>query len=323
MKTLVTGATGFIGKHLVKALIKEGREVRCLVRKTSSTNKLKDNDVEFIVGDLHNKQSLENATRGIDIVHHLAGEVYTNRVEDFYKTNVSGTKNLLECCCKENIKQFIHLSTISVTGPNPAQYQLLTEESPCHPVTPYGKSKLEGEQLVLKFHRDYGLPVTIIRPPTIYGPGGQPEMVTKIIKMISNRFFFVIGSGDNLRSLCYIDNLIQGIFLAEKCRISHGEIFFIADDKAYTFNQILSQVAKEEGVELSPIHLPKFVGLAGGLFYKTLYRFAGISSMPLYTVWTMVLDLACDISKAKNKLGFSPQIDIEEGIKRTIPYYIH
>ena len=322
MKTLVTGATGFIGAHLVKALVDEGRDVRCFVRKTSNTEKLERLGIELIYGDLLDRQSLEEAVKGVDIIHHLAGEVYSYKVKDLYDTNVYGTKNLLESCVSENIEKFIYLSTVSVVGPNKNRQQLHTENSPCHPITPYGKSKYEAEKLVRKSLADYKIPSVIIRPPTVYGPGGQPEIVTNIIKLVKKRKLFIIGNGESLRNLCYIDNLVQGILLAERSENSRGKIFFISDDAVYTFNQLIQEIAKAEGVDLRRVHLPKCVGSISGLIFSVLVKCFGISFLHIYAVCTMVFDLAFDISKAKKELDFYPRINLQEGVRKTIPYYI-
>jgi nucleoside-diphosphate-sugar epimerase len=173
-----------------------------------------------------------------------------------------------------------------------------------------------------RFFNDYKLPIVIIRPPTVYGPGDQPEVVTNIIKMVYKRQFFMLGDGESLRNLCYIDNLIQGIFLAEENKNSIGKVFFIADDEVYTFNQLLHEVAKEERVELRKFHLPKFIGNISGFIFRGLANYFGISFMPLYALWTMVFDLAFDISNARKELGFYPRVSLKEGIKNTVPYYL-
>lgn len=319
MKTLVTGATGFIGKHLVRTLVKQGRDVRCLVRKTSNTKYLEDLGVEFFYGDLISKETLEGIARGIKIVYHLAGEVHSQRSRDYFKINVKGTKNLVEECLPANVKKFVYLSSIAAVGPN--RGFLLTEESPCKPVNPYGKSKFKTEKLLIDYFDRFEFPTVILRAPIVYGPLGQHNVIKKILDMISKDRFFFVGNGKNLRSLCYIDNLIQGFVCIEKSHNSNGEIYFIADERVYTFKEIFEIIAQQLGTNLKDTHLPKFIGKACGLTCKSLAAI-GFYSIFLNAIWNMVLDMACDISKAKKELNFKPKIDIKEGMQKVIKYYV-
>lgn len=319
MKTLVTGATGFIGTHLVKTLVEKGRDVRCLVRKTSNTQYLKDSGVELYYGDLLSKDSLKGIANGINIVYHLAGEVYSNRCRDYYKINVSGTKNLLEECLPANIERFIYLSSIAAVGPSSGI--LLTEQSPCRPVNPYGKSKLETEKILVNYFDRFGFPIVILRAPIVYGPLGQHNIITKILNMISKGRFFFVGDGKNLRSLCYVDNLIQGLTRIEKCENSIGEIYFISDERPYTFNEIFQIIAEQFEKNLHDGYLPYWIGQICGFACKSV-AMLGFYSLSLNAIWNMTLDMACDISKAEKELNYKPRIKFKEGIKKTIKYYL-
>jgi len=174
MNILITGATGFIGKHLARAL-SEIYSVRCLVRKTSDISDLRNLNVEMAHGDLLVKDSLESALDGIDLIYHLAGEVYSRKKDDYYKGNILSTNNLLEICKEKGIKRIIYLSSTAVYKPM-ADKILLTEESKCEPITFYGKTKLHAEQLI----KQHNVPWVIVRAPVIYGPH-QPTLL--------NRFF--------------------------------------------------------------------------------------------------------------------------------------
>jgi nucleoside-diphosphate-sugar epimerase len=319
LKTLVTGATGFIGKHLVKTLVKQGKDIRCLVRQNSDRKYLEDLGVELFYGDLLLKESLMDVGKDINIVYHLAGEVHSHRCGDYYEINVTGTRNLVEECLPANIERFIYLSSIAAVGPNHGN--LLTEESPCKPVNPYGKSKLEKEKILITYFEKFKLPIVILRAPIVYGPLDQHNIITKILQMISEDRFLLIGNGKNLRSLCYIDNLIQGLVCIEKSHNSIGEIYFISDERVYTFNEIFQIIAQQLGIRLKETHLPKCIGRACGLTCKLLATM-GFYSLSLNAIWNMVLDMACDISKAKRELNFNPKIDIREGMQKVVKYYI-
>ncbi len=260
MKTLVTGATGFIGRHLVKALHEKDRAIKCLVRKTSQTDFLEQLGVELVYGDLEDKDSLRRALQGADIIYHAAGEVFALDAGNYYTVNVSGVKNLLEACSNESVRKFIHFSSSSATGPNPVRDIPVNEDSPCSPITPYGKSKLEGEKTIKELSKQYNVPTVIIRPPLVYGPGvSQSSRVLMFLKLIHKGVFRIIGTGNNLVSLCNIDNLIHGLLLAEKEQRAEGETYFLADARPYTVNEIAETIAKEEGKQLPIPHMP-FLG---------------------------------------------------------------
>jgi nucleoside-diphosphate-sugar epimerase len=302
VKTLVTGASGFIGKHLVRTLVEQGRDVRCLVRKTSDTQYLKDLGAELFYGDLLDKDSLKDIAKDVNIVYHLAGEIYSDRNKDFYRVNFSGTRNLVEVCRPEKVKKFIFLSSIAAVGPNRKRGFLLNEQSPCKPLDPYGKSKLQAEKLLFQHLKKNVFPIVIIRAPTVYGPLGKSVILKKIVDKIHTGHFIMLGDGNNLRSMCYIDNLIQGLLAVERSTNSIGEVYFISDNKAYTYNEIFQKVTEQFGATLKLISVT-------GLYY-----------LPLYMAWHMVLDSACDIKKAKERLNYKPSIETKEGIEKVLKY---
>jgi len=321
VKTLVTGASGFIGKHLVRILVEQGRDLRCLVRKTSDTQYLEDLEVELVYGDLLNKDSLKNIAKDVDIVYHLAGEIYSNRSRDFYRVNFDGTRNLVEVCRPEKIEKFVFLSSIAAVGPNRNHEILLNEQTPCNPVGPYGRSKLKAEQFLLQMFKKYKFPVIIIRAPMLYGPLGQSDIITKILQLIQKGRIIIIGNGKNLRSFCYIDNLIQGLMAAERSKHSIGEIYFISDERVYTYKEIFQKIAEQFGKTVKEIHLPRWFGEICGFIFKSL-SMMGIYSLPLYTGWNMILDMACDIKKAKEKVNYKPKIETKEGLERIVKNFM-
>ena len=321
MKTLVTGASGFIGKHLVRTLVEQGRDVRCLVRKTSDTQCFDDLGIELCYGDLLDKDSLKDIAKDVSIVYHLAGLIHSTYNRDFYKVNFDGTRNLVEECLPKKIEKFVFLSSIAAVGPNQKRGVLLNEKSPCSPISPYGRSKLIAEQFLLQIFKKYEFPVIIIRAPMIYGPLGQSDIITKILHEIHKGRIFIVGDGKNLRSFCYIDNLIGGLKAVERSNTSIGEIYFISDERAYTYNEIFQKIAKQFGTTLKETHLPRWLGEICGLAFKSL-SIVGIYTLPLYATWNMVLDMACDIKKAKETLNYKPQIETEEGLKRIVKYFM-
>ena len=155
MKALVTGANGFIGSHLVEGLVERNYEVYCLVRKTSDLKWIKNLPVKFVYGNINDYSSLIGAVKDKEIVFHLAGLTKAYNVEDYYRVNAEGSKNILQACKEagNNIKKIVYSSSLAVTGPA-TDFNPLTEESQCNPISDYGKSKYEGEKYAIEFMKE-------------------------------------------------------------------------------------------------------------------------------------------------------------------------
>lgn len=315
MNILITGATGFIGRHLASALSKGEHSVRCLVRKSSNIDCLKNISVDVFYGDLLEKDSISQALEKIDVIYHLAGEVYSRKKHDYDKGNILATKNLLDLCEEKNVGRIIYMSSVGVYKPR-TDKTLLTEESDCEPITYYGKTKLYAERLVKK----YKIPSVIVRAPVIYGPF-QPGVLNKLfIDAVNKHKVYVIGDGNNLRSLCYIENLIEGlVLLAEKQDIT-GETFLLSDGTPYTFNEIITTVSKAIEHEIRTVYLPSMLGNISWKIYNLMGSLLNIYFVELYSIKTMELNLGCDITKAKKEIGYNPTVTLEAGIKNTIEW---
>ena len=290
MNILVTGATGFIGRHLVRRLIEAKHSVRCLIRKTSNINNLRGLEVDLFKGDLLQIKTLEGIVDGIDLVYHLSGVVSSKRVSEFYKGNVIATRNLLEICKNSKIKKIIYISSVAVYQPF-TDKTLLDENSPCNPITPYGRSKLEAEKIVQYYFDNYNLPILILRGSVIYGPF-QTEVVTNFfLNLIKKKKVFVIGDGNNFRSLNYIDNFIDGLLLAGEHPKAIGKTYNLSDQKAYTLNEIIETSSQIIGSKISIIYLPNWIGGISWFIYNILEKLFKIFSIELYSIRVLSLNL--------------------------------
>lgn len=317
MKALVTGATGFIGSHLVEGLLKRKYEVTCLIRKTSNLGWLDGLNIRLIEGDCCDKESLNNI-RGFEYIFHLAGLIKSNCKEEFYTVNAKATENIMETVIKNipNVKRFVYLSSLSAFGPNLGS-GLPSENHKPHPVSDYGDSKLIGEETVLKY-RDK-VPVTILRPTVVYGPRDREMLL--FFKLINAGFLPYWG--ESRISLIYIDDLINAIILAGEKEDAIGEIFFISDGMVYSNKEIINEIADVLQVRLIKLRLPKVLLPLIGVLGEGLSRITGKTTMInrdkvkelIHTDWV------CDISKAKGKLGFIPEVRIQEGVKWTADWY--
>ena len=314
MNILITGATGFIGRHLAGALSKTF-SVRCLVRKNSDITPLRDLNIDLVYGDLLDKDSIFPALDGIGLVYHLAGEVYSRRKQDYYKGNVLATQNLLEACKEKETKRIIFLSSIGVYKPATLG-TLLTEESECEPLTIYGKTKLDAEGLV----KQCNVPWVIVRAPIVYGPHQPPVVNRLFLDAFTKRKIYTVGKGDNRRSFCFIDNLVHGLMLLANKPEVNGQIFILSDDSPYTLDEIIITISAVIGQKIEVVHLPNILGNISWQINNLMGKLFNLYFIELYAMKTMLLHWACDIAKAKKEIRYTPNVTLEMGIKSTMDW---
>jgi len=319
-KALVTGANGFLGSFLVERLIREGFSVRCLVRKTSRLTYLSDLQVEFAVGDIRDPYSLKEAVKDVDFVFHTAALKRAFKESEYFQANQQGTANLLNACITFNpdLERFVYVSTLAVTAPA-KEFRRLTEQDPCFPVGYYGKSKLAGEEEVRL--RQEKLPCTIVRPPSVYGP--RDEDVFQFFKTVNAGFKLLLGFRERYFALCYIDDLVEGIYLASQNKQTRGQTYFIADEKIYSYREFADEIARCLGKKAITIRFPKIAVLALGFFNDLR---ASIIRRPAVVSYEKGLEMIqdywfCDTAKAKKEFGFSTRITLAEGVSRTVRWY--
>lgn len=321
MKALVTGSNGFIGSHLVERLVNNDFQVRCLVRKSSSLRWIKNLPVEFIYGDVIEHDSVLPSVIDVDYVYHLGGAVRAKREQDFFLVNGEGTKNLLEACKNKNpnLKRFIYISTQAAAGPSMNGVSI-TEDDPPRPISIYGKSKQLGEQMVLQYQKIF--PVTVIRPPAVYGP--RDDDFLTIFQYIKFGLKPLIGSGEKRVSLIFIHDLIRGIHTAAEHPQAENEIFFIANNKSYSWMEVENVIANIMDKKTIAIRFPEVVfhtiaainEIAANIFgYPAIINRDKAIEMK-QNFWLV------DASKAEQKLGFVTEIPLETGLIETYQWYL-
>ncbi len=320
MKALVTGANGFTGSYMVKNLLKNGYTVRGLVRKSSNLDLIKDLEIELVYADLAKDEISKEIMEGIDVVYHVGAAFRIEGVPEsyFWDVNVKGTKKLLEAAKKAGIKKFIHCSTVGVQGDikNPPA----KETHPNNPGDYYQKSKLEGEKLALEFFKTEGLKGTVVRPVGIYGPGDTRFL--KIFKFINNGKFRMIGDGNVLYHLTFVEDLVEGFRLAGESEKANNEIFTIGGDGYLTLSELVEKIAKILNKPTSKKSIPVWPVWIAGAMCELICKPFGISP-PIYRrrIDFFIKDRAFDITKAKNILGYNPTTTLEEGLARTAAWY--
>ena len=320
MTTLVTGATGFTGSHLVQALVRRGERVRVLLRPTSDLTQLAGLDVEVVRGDIRDSAAVEQAVRGADIVYHLAACFREAGAKDsvYHDVHVEGTGNVLRAACKYGVGRVVHCSTGGVHGhiTNPPA----DENAPLNPGDIYQETKLQGEQLAFAFHKREGLPVAVVRPTGIYGPGDLRML--KFYQLVQRRRFVMLGAGRALYHFTYISDLVEGFLLAAQNEKAVGQAYLIGGERYLTLSEWVNMLAEELRVPSPRYRLPVGPFYALAAVCETVCPPLGVAP-PFFRrrVDIFTKDRAFDITKAKQELNFRPQVDLKTGIHRTAEWY--
>ncbi|CUU03630.1 Nucleoside-diphosphate-sugar epimerase [Candidatus Thermokryptus mobilis] len=320
MKALVTGGTGFIGSHLVDELLKRGYDVKCIVRDTSNLKWLEGKDVEIVRGSLFDVDFLKTVVKDIDYVYHIAGVTKGRNYRDYYRGNVETTKNLLEASLySSNLKKFILASSLSAVGPGYDKVPV-DESTPYHPITSYGKSKAEAEKVALSFKDK--LPIVIVRPPSVYGP--RDTYTYEIFRYIKLGILPVVLPSDQILSLVYVSDLVDGFILAGESERSTGKIYFISSDEIYTWKDIEVAILRALDKKVLRVKIPAPILYSVSFVSETICKVFGKAS-PLNS--EKIKDIrqknwACSVEKAKRELGYRHKVPLEEGMEKTINWYI-
>ncbi len=340
MRIFITGADGFIGQHLTRALIKEGHQVFALVCKKEGIKEIEKLGAKAILGDLNSLSFFKNIfdEYNIEVIYHLAAirDRWGTSFEEYHKINVQGTENLLKAS-QSKIKHFIFCSSVAAIG-YPGKMPI-SEVSPCDPKNLYGKSKLKAEK-ICKDYQKKGLSVTIIRPAVTYGPGDSRGMILKFSKLIKDGKLKIIGNGKNHLQFIYIEDLISGFLLAKNPKVI-GQTYILAYKNSITLDELAKLIADNLGIKFYPInqkspffrtgiygvytkHIPLWFAKPAGFLMENFYKLFSLKKEPLIT--TSKVDIISknqiyDISKAQNELDFNPKIDYLEGISKTIKWY--
>ena len=323
MPVLVTGATGFLGSHVVDLLLKRGESVRALVRPGEAADRLARAGVEIRRGDLWDPASLEAAVRGVDRVLHCAARtgVWGPRSE-FERTNVRGVQTLMELALASGVRRFVHVSSIAVFGADIRGVADETTPTRMEP-DPYSWSKLMGERVVEQAICERHLPATIVRPGWIYGPRDVGSFARFAAK-IQQGSMVLIGSADNHLPLVYVRDVAQGILLSSEAVQAVGRTYVLVSDEPVTQREYLNAIAVELGVRPPARHIPYRLALALGAVAEGLGHLDRRQAPPPLTRYGVQLlggENRFVISRARNELGFVPAVSLAEGVRRSVAWY--
>ena len=321
-KILVTGANGFIGSHLVRELLKRGHEVRGLVRHTSDLSSLECLPVTLYIGDVRDPSTLVAPMQGVEYVYHLAAVLLGSSREAFMQTNVEGTRNVLEAAATHasgTLKRVLITSSQAAAGPNPTP-EPIDESREAQPVSWYGESKKEVEALAKRYADR--LPVTLVRPSSVYGEREQD--VSQTFPIIAQHLHPKLGLGPSLAVMVYVEDLVQGIIAAAESSAAIGKIYFLNHPQPLSTADVVKTIAaamgKPSGLLLPT---PTFFLRIGAPLAEFMAQFT--RKRPS-TTRDKVRELTkpywvADPSRAKRELGWEAQHDLLSGMQPTTEYF--
>jgi nucleoside-diphosphate-sugar epimerase len=313
---LVTGAGGFIGNNLVRALLSKKYKVRAFYKNNYLFTNIPDNpDFSVFLGDISNYKDVEKALKGVTKIIHLASVSKGSR-EKINKINLTGLKNLLDASKKGNVNHMVFYSSVAVHG----EVLNITEDSPFKPYEDYGKSKVDTELMIRAFRKTKKFPITVVRPSHVYGPGGESN-IQRMCKYVNRKKYFISGSGKNFINVVYIDDLINAtIQIIEKLKDKNQD-YIISDTQPYTLKYLTYAIARACKVR-KPISIPYPIAYLLGLVFDVMTLVIK-KNLPLSRtrVKNMARSRSFRIDKARKDFNYNPKVHFEEGSKRACAWY--
>ncbi|WP_193607106.1 NAD-dependent epimerase/dehydratase family protein [Nocardioides lijunqiniae] len=332
--TVLTGAGGWFGRAFLDAVARPRPEhgpvaregaVRVLAATPAEVPAILEVLPRAVVhvGDVADPRVLDRLLDGAEgaSVVHAAGVIHPAAVADFARVNLEGTREVLAAATRAGARRLVHVSSNSAFGVNATPDDRFRQHEPYRPYLGYGRSKMAAEQLVLETAASGRLDTVVVRPPWFYGPF-QPARQSSFFTMVAGGRFPVLGDGAQRRSMVFVDNLVQGVALAEHHPDVTGQAFWVADREAYAMSDIVATVARvmrEEGYVVSGRVL-RAPGLVGRLAERAdrLLQDRGVYHQSLHVLGEMDKTIACDVSATVDTLGYRPHVDLAEGMRRSV-----
>ena len=316
MHILVTGATGFIGRHLVSCLVNAGHNVRILTRRASPLPSEWTGRVEVVTGNLLDKHCVQSVVKGMTAVVNLAG-VIADPVR-MREVNVNGARLLAEAAAESGVSRLVHVSSAGVVGMPITD--VVTEDTPCHPLTPYEQSKYEGERAVLTVAAAKGLETVVVRPTTVFGEGLRPgkDSLLEWMKVVQRGWFVFFGEG-GVANYVYVGDVAEAIRHVLEEKAQGGAVYFVADPAP--LREFVAAMADALGVPVPTKHIPVWAAYTGAGLMEIGRRFGLPAPLTITRVHTLTCrhrylgDRFQQVYPAFKTIGFI------EGLKRTVEWY--
>jgi 2-alkyl-3-oxoalkanoate reductase len=323
IRVLLTGGSGFLGSHVAEQLAHAGHEVVALLRSTSNRDFLSSlPNVSFVTGSVEDRDSLKKAVDGVDAIVHSAGLVKALSAYDFDAVNVEGTQNLFDAAKKRasGLRRFVLVSSLAAIGPSEDGRPISPDREP-RPVTHYGRSKLRAERALLSMKDD--LPITIIRPPMIYGPRDKESFA--FFRAVNFRVLPLVGDGQNTMSVVYGPDAASACIKAIFADVPTGKAYFVDDGNVYVWREMLDAIEKalkRRALLRFPIPVAVLRAVA-----SVNDEYARYSKKPAMLTRDKLKELlaahwVCDSTSTRADLGWTPEVDWAEGTRRTATWYL-
>jgi len=320
LRALVTGAGGFTGGHLARALAARGDDVVALVRQEMPAASLKARGISLAIGDVRDRRAVERAAAGVDVVFHIAAIYRQAGLEDevYRAVNARAVGEVIRGAAAAGARRVVHCSTVGVHGD--VEHPPANEDAPLEPGDIYQITKLEGERIAQQAAAETGIEVVIVRPTGIYGPGDR--RLLKLFRGVVRRRFVTLGDGRIFYHLTYIDDLVAGFRLAGEVPAAAGRTYIIAGGEVTTLNELIERIAEVAGVEPPRLHLPVWPFWVAGAACEAVCAPFRVEP-PIYRrrVDFFTKSRAFDITRARQELGYAPSVSLREGIARTLDWY--
>jgi len=317
---LVTGASGFVGSHIVEALHSRGIGVRCLVRRTSGLDFIASLQPELALGDVTLPATLAPALEGADAVVHCAGLTKAASSRDYFRVNEEGCRNLYAACMdfRPRLARIVHIGSLAAFGPA-ADGRPITEESPPRPVSDYGRSKLAGQRVAETYARD--LPINVVIPPAVYGPRDRDFLV--YFRLVDRGIMPFIGRAARHLSLIYARDLAEAVVRVLMSESATGRTYLVDDGSVQSWAGMAAAIGRAMGKTPHRVYIPAVVARGAGMMGDLLARLRG---KPVLLNGQKVKELLqsmwiCSSDRIREELGFRAAYSLEEGIRETLAWY--
>lgn len=311
-RVLVTGANGFIGGHLCREMLRQGWWIRAAVR---SSMQPPDGVEVAVIDDIDGDTDWTNALRGVDVVVHLAARVHVmqdaavNPLASFLKVNLQGTENLAQQAVRAGTKRFVYVSSIKVNGEETRNQRSYTEQDIPAPQSPYGISKWQAEQVLWRIAKESGLPVVIVRPPLVYGPGVKGNFYS-LLTLLGKGVPLPLAGARNIRSLVYVGNLVSALIACATHPAAAGKTYLVCDGESMSTALLVKKLSTA-------------LGRNNRLFYfpATLLRIVAAIGGRADQIDKLFGALRVSDTKLRNDLGWTPPYTLEQGLRATAAWY--
>ncbi|HLH62285.1 MAG TPA: NAD-dependent epimerase/dehydratase family protein [Ktedonobacteraceae bacterium] len=322
MKVLITGATGLLGSHLIKALQQRGEHIRALVLPVENADSLLAQGVEVVRGDVTDAGTLGPAVKDVDLIFHLAGMMGVWRpLADYRLVNVTGSENLYRAAQAAGVRRFVHTSSHTVYGLGHGRF--LTEKDALKPdPDPYSITKAEGDRLMRRLMLNSDVETVILRPGTFFGPGDRLHF-GRMAQKVKDGKGLILGKGDNALPFCYVTDVVQGFMLAGYHENAPGNVYNITNDRPLTQLEMFNAIADAVGGKRPTLHLPYLPVYYGSIVAEKVVARVTHTKPVVTQLGAMMFgtDNRHSVDKARRELGYEPEVDLREGIKLAAEWF--